>query len=103
MRYQSWHHYRHHQDAVMPEGMNQLLQESEAEVMPTDLDHLAQEAAIDGILHQGMEWRVKYQGVFWKARCPGAQVLLWPGDRVYVVGRQGNTLLIKPLIASALG
>jgi len=93
---QPWQYLWYRQSLSMPDDNYLRWQEGEP---PTDLAHLAHEAAVEDVIHQGLEWRVKYQGVFWRARCPGAQVFLWPGDRVYVVGRQGNTLLIKPLLA----
>lgn len=53
------------------------------------------EAVIEKIIEQGKSWRVHYQGTWWTARCI-KQVMLFPGDTVYVIGRHSITLLIEP-------
>lgn len=55
------------------------------------------EAIVTDVSRQGREWRVRYQGTFWKAYCTLVDVELHPGDRVYVVGRQNIALMILPM------
>ncbi len=44
----------------------------------------------------GQTGRVLYEGSSWQARCEDHEVAIAPEQPVYVVGRQGNTLLILP-------
>lgn len=53
------------------------------------------EAIVKDVVQQGQVWRVAYKGTQWNARCNRAATLK-PGDVVYVIGRQGITLLIEP-------
>ncbi len=52
------------------------------------------EAVVKNVVQQGRVWRVAYKGTQWNARCNHAATLK-PGDVVYVIGRQGITLLIE--------
>jgi membrane protein implicated in regulation of membrane protease activity len=40
--------------------------------------------------------RVIYEGALWQARCQMQDVAIAPQQRVYVVGREGTTLLVIP-------
>jgi membrane protein implicated in regulation of membrane protease activity len=48
---------------------------------------------VDSVVQQGMEWRVRVYGVYWTALAT-EPVQLLPGDRIQVVGRQNQTLII---------
>jgi membrane protein implicated in regulation of membrane protease activity len=39
---------------------------------------------------------VSYNGSTWRARCQVSDVAIAPGTSVFVVGRQGNTLIVLP-------
>lgn len=47
----------------------------------------------------GQPGRVIYEGNSWQARCEDEQVIIAPEQKVYVVGRQGTTLLVMPMDA----
>lgn len=40
---------------------------------------------------------VEYEGTTWSARCQLSDVAITAGQRVHVVGRQGNTLIVLPM------
>jgi len=44
----------------------------------------------------GYTGQVSYEGSVWKARCQVLEVAIPAGERVHVVGRQGNTLIVVP-------
>ena len=44
----------------------------------------------------GKTGRVLYEGNSWQARCEDTTVTIHPNERIYVVGRQGTTLLVMP-------
>nr|WP_290222142.1 NfeD family protein [Trichocoleus desertorum] len=44
----------------------------------------------------GKMGRVLYEGNSWQARCGDESLAIAPQQKVYVVGRKGNTLLIMP-------
>jgi membrane protein implicated in regulation of membrane protease activity len=44
----------------------------------------------------GQAGRVLYEGNSWRARCDDDKLTLAPGQRVYVVSREGTTLIIMP-------
>ncbi len=44
----------------------------------------------------GGEGEVTYEGTFWSARCQVSDVAIAAGSRVFVLGRQGNTLIVMP-------
>lgn len=52
-------------------------------------------ATIEDVIQQGQEWRVIYEGAYWKALPAQANLVLMPGDTVRVLGRQGNDLLVQ--------
>lgn len=45
----------------------------------------------------GQAGRVLYEGNSWAARCSDEGLAIAPNQRVYVVGRQGTTLIVLPL------
>ncbi len=44
----------------------------------------------------GKSGRVLYEGNSWAARCEAQEVTIAPNQKVYVVGRQGTTLIVVP-------
>ncbi len=42
--------------------------------------------------------RVRYQATYWFGICDGSRSLP-PGTEVTVLGRQGNTLLVQPIVS----
>lgn len=54
------------------------------------------EAVVQKVVQQGKVWRVDFEGSNWYARCE-RDVVLVPGDTVYVVKRHNITLIIEPL------
>lgn len=44
----------------------------------------------------GQTGRVLYEGNSWAAKCDDESVTIAPQQRVYVVGRQGTTLMVMP-------
>lgn len=44
----------------------------------------------------GKSGRVLYEGNSWSARCETQEVTIAPHQKVYVVGRQGTTLIVVP-------
>ncbi|MER3478173.1 MAG: hypothetical protein C4287_19065 [Leptolyngbya sp. ERB_1_2] len=40
--------------------------------------------------------RVSYEGNSWAARCESSNIAIPAGQRVYVVGRKGTTLIVMP-------
>lgn len=58
------------------------------------------EATVEEVVRQGYQWRVRYAGTWWFARCANNVVFnkltLNKGDIVYVVGRDNITLLVIP-------
>jgi membrane protein implicated in regulation of membrane protease activity len=48
---------------------------------------------IDSVVRPELEWRVRVHGVYWTALANQPTRLL-PGDRIQVVGRQNQTLII---------
>jgi membrane protein implicated in regulation of membrane protease activity len=56
------------------------------------------EGTIDGVIRQGVEWRIRTQGTLWTAYSKVPYTLNLD-DRVKVIGRDGNKLrlLIEPL------
>lgn len=47
----------------------------------------------------GRTGRVRYEGNSWRAECQDPEVAIAEGEKVYIVGRQGNTLLVYPVNA----
>ncbi|WP_416672041.1 NfeD family protein [Egbenema bharatensis] len=44
----------------------------------------------------GQTGRVRYEGNSWQARCDDEQLTIAPDQKVYVVRRQGTTLIVMP-------
>lgn len=72
--------------------LKQWLNEETLPLNPLNFEH---EAVVRNIVQPGRLWRVAFEGTYWNARC-NHEVMLKPGDVVYVTGRQGITLLIEP-------
>lgn len=47
-------------------------------------------------IRSGEIGRVRYEGSSWAARCESSTVVIPVGQRVYVVGRKGTTLIVMP-------
>jgi membrane protein implicated in regulation of membrane protease activity len=45
---------------------------------------------------KGKAGRVLYEGNSWRARCDDDQLSLQPNQTVYVIGREGTTLIVMP-------
>lgn len=56
----------------------------------------ATEAIVCIDISKGGVGEVSYEGSFWSARCQVSDVAIAAGQPVYVVGRQGNTLIVMP-------
>lgn len=56
----------------------------------------AKEAKTLTAIAPGAVGRVIYEGNSWQARCEDDQLEIAPNQKVYVVGRQGTTLLVLP-------
>lgn len=54
------------------------------------------QAQVSERIAAGKVGRVFYNGVQWNARCQISDVAIAPEQRVSVVGRQGNTLIVLP-------
>jgi membrane protein implicated in regulation of membrane protease activity len=52
------------------------------------------EGTIDSVSKPGIEWIVRINGVYWKARSAVSGVQFRVGDLVKPISRQGNKLLI---------
>ena len=74
-----------------------VLQMRQPQVMNRGRRQLNPEAVITDVLRQSEEWRVRYQASYWHARSVSPDVQLQSNDRVYVVGRHNNVLLIQPI------
>lgn len=61
----------------------------------TELDS-PQEADVSQAIPAGGEGEVAYEGSFWRARCQVSDLEIALGQRVHVVDRQGNTLIVLP-------
>ncbi|CAN5768709.1 NfeD family protein [soil metagenome] len=57
----------------------------------------ATEARTTTAIPPGQSGRVIYEGNSWQARCSDDQVAIDPDQEVFVVERQGNTLIVIPL------
>ncbi|MBD1849882.1 NfeD family protein [Cyanobacteria bacterium FACHB-502] len=56
---------------------------------------IANAAVVEKAIQPGKPGRVKYQGVWWSARCL-ENITLLPEQTVTVVGRMNLTLLVQP-------
>jgi membrane protein implicated in regulation of membrane protease activity len=48
-------------------------------------------------IEQGKSGRVLYEGNSWRAICQDDTITISPHEKVYIVGRKGNTLLVLPV------
>jgi len=55
------------------------------------------EAEVCITIPRGGVGEVSYEGSFWSARCQISDVTIDAGQRVHVIGREGNTLLVMPI------
>lgn len=55
-------------------------------------------AIVEETIRPNHSGRVRFQGSWWFARCP-QDVTIEPGNEVRVIGNQGITLLIEPVLA----
>jgi membrane protein implicated in regulation of membrane protease activity len=59
--------------------------------------------AVDGqclaAILPGQSGRVLYEGNSWRAECQDPDVTIAVDEKVYIVGRDGNTLLVYPVNA----
>lgn len=66
--------------------------------VPIDSKKLAE--AVEGVtlteIPAGQCGRVKYEGVSWKARCDDVKIAISADQKVYVLRRQGTTLIVVP-------
>ncbi len=60
-----------------------------------DFSEKGKEGVIDAVLEPTREWRIRVQGVYWRA-CSRVHTNFQPGDRIRVIGRNENKLLIVP-------
>lgn len=54
------------------------------------------EAAVSATIPSGGVGEVSYEGTLWTARCQISDVAIAKGQTVYVISRQGNTLIVLP-------
>lgn len=54
----------------------------------------AQEAETLTEILPGQAGRVLYEGISWRARSDGSEIAIAPHQRVIVIGREGNTLIV---------
>lgn len=66
--------------------------------VPRDSKRLAE--AVEGVtlteIPAGQCGRVQYEGVSWKARCDDVKIAIPAQQKVYVLRRQGTTLIVVP-------
>lgn len=63
---------------------------------PTSALQDASEGEMLSALSPGQSGRVLYEGNSWRAECPDPQLAIAENEKVYIVGRRGNTLLVYP-------
>lgn len=56
----------------------------------------ATEAEMIAAISPGQFGRVFYEGGSWRAKCGDETIAIQAGERVYVVGREGTTLIVLP-------
>jgi membrane protein implicated in regulation of membrane protease activity len=59
-----------------------------------------QRAVVEETIRPNHSGRVRFQGSWWFARCQ-ADVTIEAGEEVKVIGHQGITLLVEPMLAFA--
>lgn len=64
-------------------------------VKPRSIDDSSEAETLTEIL-PGQTGRVRYEGNSWRARCADELVTIAPNQKVYVVSRQGTTLIVMP-------
>jgi membrane protein implicated in regulation of membrane protease activity len=68
--------------------------------MPVRSTKLKQNDAIEGetltAIEPGQTGRVLYEGNSWRAECQDQEISISVSQKVYVVGRKGNTLIVYP-------
>lgn len=47
-------------------------------------------------IYPGEAGRILYEGNSWRAKCADEEMAIAPNQKVYVVGREGNTLVVLP-------
>lgn len=72
-------------------GVRRLLPQKDAPVLRDSV-----EARTLTEIPPGETGRVLYEGNSWQARCDDPRMEIAPGQRVYVVRRQGTTLIVMP-------
>lgn len=60
-----------------------------------DFSENGKEGVIEAVLEPAHEWRIRVQGVYWRARS-SMNTNFQPGDRIRVIGRDEIKLLIVP-------
>ena len=55
------------------------------------------EAVVENVVVPGAKWRIRYRATSWCARCIQDGIEFAPEDTVYVVGRDGLTLIVEPV------
>ncbi len=56
------------------------------------------EAEVTTMIPEGRTGEVSFEGTLWQAKCDSPHLQVLKGELVNVVGRQGNTLIVMPLI-----
>ena len=65
------------------------------------LKYLEVEATVAQVIQPKRSGRVYYKGSWWPARCE-EEIILAPGEIVYVIGIQGITLIVSSSVESVL-
>jgi membrane protein implicated in regulation of membrane protease activity len=67
----------------VPQGKSRLIEDSKEAETLTEIP-------------AGQTGRVLYEGNSWQARCGDDTLAIAPNQKVYVIGRQGTTLIVMP-------
>ena len=83
------------QDLNYTESVNWVGQRGEDPTFPEGAwsNHAAEVAEV---LRPGSRYQVRYEATYWTAVAVESSAAFQPGDRVAVLGRKGNELLIGP-------
>ena len=66
-------------------------------------DPMRRQAVVSAAILPGKRGRVKYQATYWFAITPTSMPIgLKPGEKVRVIERRGNTLVVQPYQSSEL-
>lgn len=68
------------------------------ETLPTQPMANEETAVVDAAIAPGAAGRVRYRGTYWFGVCEQNRMLP-EGTEVIVIGRNGNTLLVEPVVA----